>query len=105
MLAVHPVADGRHSDLKVMSHRLAAFLSSTSLIGGQTCQGTLADVVSKVFKIKTGFQGSIISQFARMNLENVVDDLNEDILQPWADMLEEKGSNVTPDSVLGERSC
>ena len=58
---------------------------------GQTSQGTLADVVSKVFSIKTGFQGSIISQFARMNLENVVDDLNEDILQPWADMLEEAG--------------
>ena len=58
---------------------------------GQTCQGTLADVVSKVFNIKTGFQGSLISQFAKMNLENVVDDLNEDILQPWADMLEEKG--------------
>ena len=58
---------------------------------GQTSQGTLAEVVSKVFNIKTGFQGSIISQFARLNLENVVDDLNEDILQPWADMLEEKG--------------
>jgi hypothetical protein len=57
---------------------------------GQTCQGTLADVVSKVFKIKTGFQGSIISQFAKLNLENVVDDLNEDVLQPWADMLEDK---------------
>jgi nucleoside-diphosphate-sugar epimerase len=58
---------------------------------GQTSQGTLAEVVSKVFNIKTGFQGSIISQFAKMNLENVVDDLNEDILQPWADMLEERG--------------
>ena len=58
---------------------------------GQTSQGTLASVVSKVFSIKTGFQGSIISQFAKLNLENVVDDLNEDILQPWADMLEENG--------------
>ena len=58
---------------------------------GQTSQGTLADIVSKVFKIKTGFQGSLISQFAKMNLEHVVDDLNEDILQPWADMLAEKG--------------
>ncbi|EXJ54433.1 hypothetical protein A1O7_09772 [Cladophialophora yegresii CBS 114405] len=58
---------------------------------GQTSQGQLADIISKVFDIKTGFQGTIISQFAKMNLEHVVDDLNEDILQPWADMLEKNG--------------
>ena len=58
---------------------------------GQTSQGVLAEIVGKVFKIKTGFQGSLISQFAKLNLENVVDDLNEDILQPWAEMLQETG--------------
>jgi hypothetical protein len=26
-----------------------------------------------------------------MNLDHVVDDLNEDILQPWAELLEQKG--------------
>jgi nucleoside-diphosphate-sugar epimerase len=57
---------------------------------GQTSQGTAADVVSKVFNIKTGFQGSVISQLAKLNLEHVVDDLNEDVLQPWADMLAAK---------------
>lgn len=60
---------------------------------GQTSQGTAADVVSKVFNIKTGFQGSVISQLAKLNLEHVVDDLNEDILQPWADLLAAK--NIT----------
>lgn len=58
---------------------------------GATSQGTLANVIGKTFNIKTGFQGSIISQFAKLNLESVVDDLNEDVLQPWADMLAEKG--------------
>lgn len=58
---------------------------------GSTSQGTLASIISQVFGIKTGFQGSLISQFAKMNLEHVVDDLNEDILQPWADMLAKKG--------------
>ncbi|KAJ9614002.1 hypothetical protein H2200_002138 [Cladophialophora chaetospira] len=58
---------------------------------GETSQGKLADAISKVFDIKTGFQGTIISQFAKMNLEHVVDDLNEDILQPWADLLEKNG--------------
>lgn len=60
---------------------------------GQTSQGTAADVVSKVFKIKTGFQGSMVSQLAKLNLESVVDDLNEDILQPWADLIATK--NIT----------
>lgn len=58
---------------------------------GNTSQGTLAAAISQVFGIKTGFQGSLISQFAKLNLDHVVDDLNEDILQPWADMLAAKG--------------
>ena len=58
---------------------------------GQTSQGTLAKAISEVFGIKTGFQGSLISQFAKMNLDHVVDDLNEDTLQPWADLLAKKG--------------
>lgn len=58
---------------------------------GNTCQGTLAEIISQVFGIKTGFQGSVISKFAKLHLDSVVDDLNEDILQPWADMLAKKG--------------
>lgn len=58
---------------------------------GQTSQGTLAKITSDVFGIETGFQGKVISSFAKLNLESVVDDLNEDILQPWADLLVAKG--------------
>lgn len=58
---------------------------------GDTSQGKLANIISQVFGIKTGFQGSLISQFARLNLERVVDEVNEDCLQDWADMLERKG--------------
>ena len=58
---------------------------------GETSQGQLATIIGEVFSIKTGFQGTLISQFAKMNLEHVVDDLNEDVLQPWADMIEKAG--------------
>lgn len=58
---------------------------------GDTSQGTVARLTNEVFGIKTGFQGSLISQFAKLNLESVVDDLNDEILQPWADMLQKKG--------------
>ena len=58
---------------------------------GDTRQETLSTIVSKIFKIETGFQGSFVSQFAKLNLDGVVDDVNEEILQPWADMLKQKG--------------
>ena len=58
---------------------------------GSTNQGTLATLINKVFDIPTGFQGTLISNFARLNLDHVVDDLNEEVLQPWADMLTDKG--------------
>ena len=58
---------------------------------GDTSQETLSSIVSKIFGIETGFQGSLVSQFAKLNLDRVVDDVNEEILQPWADMLKQKG--------------
>ncbi|KAL9631058.1 MAG: hypothetical protein Q9204_004413 [Flavoplaca sp. TL-2023a] len=58
---------------------------------GDTSQGTLATIFSQIFDLKTGFQGSLISSFARFNMESVVDDVNEEILGPWADLLKENG--------------
>ncbi len=47
----------------------------------------MSTIIGTIFHIPTGFQGSLISSFARLNLDHVVDDLNEEILQPWADLL------------------
>lgn len=58
---------------------------------GDTSQGTLATIFGSIFGIPTGFQGTLISSFARFNLDSVVDDVNEEILQPWADLLKESG--------------
>jgi len=58
---------------------------------GNTSQGTMANIISQVFGIKTGFQGQIISTFARLNLDHVVDDVNDESLGPWADLLESAG--------------
>jgi nucleoside-diphosphate-sugar epimerase len=60
---------------------------------GNTTQGTFSSIIGEVFKIETGFQGQIISTFARMNLDSVVDDVNDETLGPWADLLEE--ANIT----------
>ncbi|KND90269.1 hypothetical protein TOPH_05083 [Tolypocladium ophioglossoides CBS 100239] len=58
---------------------------------GETCQGTMSDIIGDIFKIETGFQGQLISTFARMNLDSVVDDVNDEILGPWAELLNDAG--------------
>jgi len=54
---------------------------------GQTTQGVMVDLIGKIFDIKTGFQGQLVSTFARLNMDSVVDDVNEDLLDPWAELL------------------
>lgn len=56
-----------------------------------TCQGTMSNIIGDLFKIETGFQGQLISTFARMNLDSVVDDVNDELLGPWADLLADAG--------------
>ena len=58
---------------------------------GDTSQQTLTSLVHSIFDIKTGFLGTVISHIAKHNMDNVVDEINEDILQPWADLLKAKG--------------
>lgn len=58
---------------------------------GATTQGTVADIIGKIFDIKTGFQGQLISTFARMNMDSVVEDVNDELLGPWADLLAAAG--------------
>lgn len=56
-----------------------------------TSQGTQARIIADIFGIETGFSGTIISTFARLNLDSVVDDVNEDTMDPWADLLADAG--------------
>ncbi|KAL7628745.1 hypothetical protein AAE478_000260 [Parahypoxylon ruwenzoriense] len=54
---------------------------------GMTDQGTVAAIIGEVFGIETGFQGQLMSNLARLNMDSVVDDVNDDVLGPWADLL------------------
>lgn len=58
---------------------------------GETNQGMMADIIGDIFNIETGFQGQLISTFARLNLDSVVDDVNDEILGPWAELLADAG--------------
>ncbi|RAL66194.1 hypothetical protein DID88_005866 [Monilinia fructigena] len=49
---------------------------------GETSQGTIAELIGEIFGIKTGFQGQLVSSFAKLNMDSVVDDINEEVLVP-----------------------
>jgi len=58
---------------------------------GATSQGTMANIIKQVFGIETGFQNALVNTFARLNLESVVDEVNDDTLDDWADLQEDAG--------------
>ncbi|CAJ2500928.1 Uu.00g037810.m01.CDS01 [Anthostomella pinea] len=58
---------------------------------GVTTQGMVAGIIGEVFGIKWGFQGQLLSNFARLNMDSLVDDVNDDVLGPWADLLADAG--------------
>jgi hypothetical protein len=58
----------------------------------------------EVFGIETGFHGTLISAFARLNLDHVVDEVNDETLDPWADLQQAAGiSQSTPLSPFMEK--
>ena len=52
-----------------------------------TDQGHLAQITTEVFGVKNSFVGSIMSTFAKMNMDNVLEDVNEHVMGPWAELL------------------
>lgn len=58
---------------------------------GDTDQGLVQGIIADIFHIKTGFHGTLVSQFAKMNLGSAVDEENDELLQPWGDLLSKGG--------------
>ena len=61
---------------------------------GNTSQGVMAAIIRDVIGIDTGFQGTLINTFARLNLEHVVDDVNDETLDTWADLQQQAGNDA-----------
>ena len=59
-------------------------------------QDTIAAHLREIFSIKTGYQGSVISNFAMLNLDSVTEDINDKHLQPWSELCKSKGITNTP---------
>lgn len=52
-------------------------------------QGTVADMVGQIFGIRTGFQGTMVSNLAKLNFNSVTEVVNEKHLEPWTAMCTE----------------
>lgn len=63
---------------------------------GDTTQGSLNTVLESMFRIKTGFYGSIVSHLASFTLEELVEEANNGHMEPWMAMLKQHGIAVTP---------
>ncbi|KAJ3038679.1 hypothetical protein HDV00_000428 [Rhizophlyctis rosea] len=63
---------------------------------GATDQGIINGFIGSIFGIETGFQGTMISQFAKLNLESVTEDVNDKHLQPWSELCKAAGVVNTP---------
>lgn len=58
---------------------------------GDTTRGDIGDALEKTFDVKINFAGTLMSTFAKFSIDDILDDANEELLQAWADLLEEKG--------------
>ncbi|KAF2751034.1 NAD dependent epimerase/dehydratase family protein [Sporormia fimetaria CBS 119925] len=71
---------------------------------GETSQATTAKILHDVFNIDTGFFGTWVSAFAKLNIDHVVDEVNDETLDPWADLQTKAGiSQSTPLSPFMEK--
>lgn len=63
---------------------------------GSTDQGKVAEILGSVFGIKTGFYGGLMSNMARMNMKSLVEDANDNHMQPWSELCKAKQITNTP---------
>lgn len=76
----------------------------TSSTNRPPAQGHMAKIIHEIFDIDTGFHNTFISAFARLNLDHVVDEVNDETLDPWADLQNKAGiSQSTPLSPFMEK--
>lgn len=56
-----------------------------------TTKGHLANALTRTFGIECEFLGTLMTQFAKLNQEEIVDEMNEESLETWSDLLNAKG--------------
>lgn len=61
-----------------------------------TNQEKMNEIIGKLFGIKTGFIGSVVSNLAKIKFKEVVADVNEGHMEPWGEMIKKAGITRSP---------
>ncbi|CEP10755.1 hypothetical protein [Parasitella parasitica] len=61
-----------------------------------TDQQKINEHLESIFEIKTGYHGTVVSSFAKLNLDYVNEIVNEKHLGPWAELVRKNGIAATP---------
>eukprot|EP01089_Gocevia_fonbrunei_P007359 TRINITY_DN1844_c0_g1_i1.p1 TRINITY_DN1844_c0_g1~~TRINITY_DN1844_c0_g1_i1.p1 ORF type:complete len:368 (-),score=88.95 TRINITY_DN1844_c0_g1_i1:50-1153(-) len=59
-------------------------------------QGSINEHLEKIFGIKTGFHGGMISKVASLNLKSVTEEVNDKHLKPWSEICKKENILNTP---------
>ena len=62
----------------------------------KTTQEKVSSIISQIFGIKTGFAGSVLSNFAKLNFKKTVDEVNDTHMQPWGEITAAANISRTP---------
>jgi len=63
---------------------------------GDTDAEKINKILEKIFHIKTGFAGSILSNLAQINMAGICEEANNKHLKPWSDLCKQKNIVNTP---------
>jgi len=61
-----------------------------------TTQGSVNAHLEKIFGIKTGFMGDMVSQVAKLNMKSVTEEVNDKHLRPWSELCKKENITNTP---------
>ncbi|KAI9258415.1 hypothetical protein EDC94DRAFT_613717 [Helicostylum pulchrum] len=62
----------------------------------ETDQETINIHMQEIYNVKTSYHGTVVSAFAKLNLDSVMDSVNEKHLGPWAEIIRKNGITATP---------
>ena len=52
----------------------------------------MTDLVCQLFGIKSDYAGTIMSNFAKLNMASVTEDVNDGHMEPWSQMCQAVGA-------------
>lgn len=87
-------------DLVKATHHLCLYSKPGEIYNvvdtGETTQGHLSTLISEIFGVSHEFLGTAFSHIAKLDAADLVEDINDKHMAPWAHICTESGVSNTP---------